>query len=247
MTDTAPKDVLGAVDDEARSRARDMLRTARSASLGTLDAACGAPWVSRVAIATFVEGDVGFFISALAPHQRNLVADGRCSLLVGEPGKGDPLAHARLTLLGRAERLPDGPARDAFRARYRAHNAKSKLYEDLPDFSYWRFRAERVSLNAGFGRAYAPTPADLRVEETLTLGWGAAEPQVLACMNEEHGDAVDACAALAGGEGQGWRLVGLDPEGATLARGDEVRRLRLELPVASVGAIRARLLGLVGH
>jgi putative heme iron utilization protein len=244
MTEDKPRDVLQPVDGKARRLAKELIRTARFAALGTLDAATGAPSVSRVAIATFANGDPGFFISALAAHYPNLVKDSRCSLLVGEPGKGDPLAHARMTLIGKAEKLDSGADRDSFRARYRERNAKSKLYEDLPDFSYWRFRAGRISLNGGFGRAYALAPGDLEIAGDAGQAWDAVEPGVIQHMNEDHSAAVDKYAGLVGGDGVGWRLACIDPEGMDLVRNDDVRRLWFEPPLNGPEEIRERLVTL---
>lgn len=237
------RDVLNPVDDEARRLAKGLVRTARYASLGTIDAASGAPSVSRVAIATFPNGDPGFFISALAAHQQNLTKDQRCSLLVGAPGKGDPLAHPRMTLIGTAHVLEPGPARDSFRARYRHHNAKSKLYEDLPDFSYWQFKATKISLNAGFGRAYALQPTDL-VTADVGDDWDAYEPGVVEHMNSDHASAVDVYAQKAGGNGDGWRLACIDPEGMDILRGDETLRLWFDPPLQATSEIRSRLVSL---
>ena len=244
MNETKPRDVLQPVDDKARRLARDLVRTARYAALGTLDAASGAPSVSRVAVATFANGNPGFFISALAAHHPNLIGDNRCSLLVGEPGKGDPLAHARMTLIGKAEQLAGGPDRDSFRARYRERHAKSRLYEDLPDFSYWRFRPDKVSLNGGFGRAYALAPGDLEIAGDIGREWDAVEPGVIAHMNDDHVSAVETYAGMAGGEGSGWRLACIDPEGMDLVRNDEVLRLWFDPPLKGPGEIRERLVAL---
>lgn len=244
MSEKKPRDVLQPVDEKARRLAKDLVRTARHAALGTVDAASGGPSVSRVAIATFANGDPGFFISALAAHQQNLVKDARCSLLVGEPGKGDPLAHPRMTLIGEAHMLQPGPDRDSFRARYRQRNAKSKLYEDLPDFSYWRFRPQRISLNAGFGRAFALEPGDLALAGQIFEDWDAVEPGVVEHMNADHASAVDVYATKAGGDGKGWQLACIDPEGLDLVRNDDVRRLWFDTPLQSVGEIRPCLVAL---
>lgn len=237
------RDVLQPVDDKARLIAKELVRSARYASLGTIDATLGSPSVSRVAIATFPNGDPGFFISALAAHQQNLTKDQRCSLLVGVPGKGDPLAHPRMTLIGSAQVLEPGPARDSFRSRYRHHNAKSKLYEDLPDFSYWQFKSVKISLNAGFGRAYALDPSDL-LTPSVGEDWDAYEPGVIEHMNSDHASAVDVYASKAGGEGEGWRLACIDPEGLDMLRGDETLRLWFDAPLQSTSEIRAKLVGL---
>lgn len=244
MSEKTPRDVRQPVDDKARRLAKELVRTARYAALGTVDTQTAAPSVSRVALATFVNGDPGFFVSALAAHQQNLVADRRCSLLVGEPGKGDPLAYPRMTLIGAAEMLAAGPVRDAFRGRYRLRNAKSKLYEDLPDFSYWRFKPRCISLNAGFGKAFSLQPDDLVIADVAGEDWQAIEPGVIEHMNADHASAVDVYAKRAGGDGTGWHLACIDPEGMDLVRGDEVRRLWFDPPLQSAGDIRARLVAL---
>lgn len=244
MSEKTSRDVLQPVDPKARRLAKELVRTARHVALGTIDVATGAPSVSRVAIATFTNGDPGFFISALAAHQQNLAKDARCSILAGEPGKGDPLAYPRMTLIGEAEVLRAGPDREAFRGRYRHRNPKSKLYEDLPDFTYWRFRPHRISLNAGFGRAFALEPRDLAIPDDTCAGWTDVEPGVIQHMNADHAGAVDYYARMAGGEGTGWQLACIDPEGLDLVRNDDVRRLWFETPLTSTGDIRACLVAL---
>ena len=93
------KDVLQPVDDSARRLSKTLIRTARQAALGTIDPTDGSPFVSRVSLATAMDGSPVFLISRLSGHFANLESDPRCSLLVGEPGKGDPLAHPRITFL----------------------------------------------------------------------------------------------------------------------------------------------------
>lgn len=244
MTAEKRKDVLQTVDADVRRHVKELVRSARYGALGTLDPETGAPSVSRVALATLPSGEPGFFISALAAHQRNLMADNRCSLLVGEIGKGDPLAHPRMTLIGKAVRLEDGPEKDNFRFRYRTKNAKSKLYQDLPDFSYWKFLTTKASLNAGFGKAYAPTPSDLATVMPNGEDWYQIEAGVIEHMNDDHAGAVDKYASKAGGSGTGWRLACIDPEGLDLVKGDDVLRLWFDTPLHSTREIRPRLVAL---
>ncbi len=235
------KDVLRPVDDEARRLAKTLIRTARFAALGTLEAD-GAPAVSRVSVATAMDGRVGFLISGLSGHFVNLSRDPRCSLLVGEPGKGDPLAHPRLTLIGRARRLIDGAERAHIRARYLMHHPKSALYADFGDFAFWLLEPERASLNGGFGKAFALTPADLLSAAPDDLA--AMEAGAVEHMNTDHADAVDRMAAKAGGEKAGWRLSSLDPEGIDMSRGDHAVRLWFPRPLSSAGEVRGALIDL---
>lgn len=243
MTKQKP-DVLQPVDTDARRLAKTLLRTARFAALGTLDHFDGSPSVSRVALATGMNGDPCFLISGLSSHFGNLEADNRCSLLVGEPGKGDPLAHARMTLIGRAEKLSDGQERTRIKARYLMRHPKSALYADFADFAFWRFRTERVSLNGGFGKAYALTADDIATDLSRVAGLEDAEASAVTHMNEDHGDAVDHYAVQAGGDEAGWRLSCLDPEGLDLARGDRTARLWFETPMTSAADLRPVLVAL---
>ncbi|MFN3868773.1 MAG: HugZ family protein [Hyphomicrobiaceae bacterium] len=236
------KDVLQPVDDEARRQAKALVRSARYAALGTLDPIDGSPAVSRVSLSTAINGDPCFFISRLSGHFGNLEADARCSVLVGEPGKGDPLAHPRMTIIGRASKV-EGDALAAIKSRYLMRHPKAQLYAEFPDFAMWRVTPLRASLNGGFGRAFALSAADLS-----TLGavdeLAASEAGAVAHMNADHSDAVDRYAAKVGAEGTGWRLASLDPEGLDLARGDQMARLWFEKPLASAAELRSVLVAL---
>ena len=240
----AKKDVLQPVDGEARRLAKSLLRTARFASLGTLDKHDASPSVSRVALATAMNGDPCFLISGLSSHFGNLEADGRCSLLVGEPGKGDSLAHPRMTLIGRASKIADGAERERIKARYLMRHPKSALYVDFADFAFWRFASNRISLNGGFGKAYALQPADIATDIRGLDGLESAEASAVSHMNSDHSDAVDHYARLAGAAGTGWRLACLDPEGLDLARGDEAVRLWYASPMTAADQLRPTLVAL---
>ena len=91
-SDPPKKDVLRETDAEARRLAKTLIREARYGALACLEPGSGAPLASRVALAPDISGQPIFLISQLSPHFAALEADPRASLLIGEPGKGDPLA-----------------------------------------------------------------------------------------------------------------------------------------------------------
>lgn len=156
------KTVLLETTGEAISRAKHLIRTARHAVIATLDPKSGRPVATRVGLATDTDGTPIILVSALAAHTPGLRADPRCSLLVGEPGKGDPLAHPRMTLQCNAREIePDSAEEARIAARYLAHNPKAELYARLPDFRYFRLEPVSASLNAGFGKAYALAATDI--------------------------------------------------------------------------------------
>lgn len=141
-------------DDDARGLARDLLRSARHGALGVL--LDGAPFVSRVALAPTNNGPLTL-ISDLAPHTSALRETPRASLMVGEPGRGDPLAHPRLTLAVDASFTAKGDNVDA----YLAAQPKAQLYIGFADFHIVRFALISGHLNAGFGKAYRLASGDL--------------------------------------------------------------------------------------
>lgn len=154
-----PSNGLRAVTPEVMAEVRAMIAGARYGALASLSPQDGWPVATRVGLAVH-EGMPLILISALAAHTAALRADPRCSLLIGEvPDKGDPLAFARVTLKCRAVEMARG---EAVRAAYLRAQPKAELYVDLPDFAFMRLEIESASYNAGFGRAYALTAADLR-------------------------------------------------------------------------------------
>src|SRR6266849_7156956 len=80
--------------------AKQLLRGTRAGTLATLDRNTGHPFASLVNVATDADGSPVILVSRLSTHTANLEADGRTSILLAETGKGDPLAHPRLTVLG---------------------------------------------------------------------------------------------------------------------------------------------------
>lgn len=241
---TSGPGVLRPVDDDARRLAKTLLRTARSGALATLDPAAGGPQVTRTGVSTDSDGTPVVLVSALAAHTAALHADRRCALLLGTPGKGDPLAHPRISLTCGAQFVErDSPEAARIGRRHLAHNDKARLYAALPDFSYVRLDIEAVSLNAGFGRAYALMPGDLVVDHPATAAIAGIEQEEIAHMNGEGAAAVAAIARHFAGAPQGpWKLIGIDAEGIDVADGDDLRRIFFETPPAAAEALRPMLL-----
>ncbi|MEA2839912.1 MAG: hypothetical protein QOF41_1242 [Methylobacteriaceae bacterium] len=225
---------------DARGEAKRLLRTIRAGGLATL-AESGHPFASLVNVATDFDGSPLLLLSRLAVHTANLERDPRCSLLLSQSGKGDPLAHPRLTLIGQAARTAD----EHVRGRFLRRHPKSELYAGFADFSFWRIAVERAHLNGGFARA-----ADFAGDAVLTQLDGAeallsAEEGAVAHMNEDHREALALYATRLLGEPDGpWRATGLDPEGMDLAAGDRSARLRFDATLKAPSELRAVLVAL---
>ena len=219
---------------------KTLLRATRAGSLATIDRNTGHPFASLVNVATDRDGSPLILISRLSTHTANLEADGRAALLLAAAGKGDPLAHPRLTLIGSFARVPRDDRREPrLRRRFLARHPKSELYAGFGDFSFWRLEAVSAHLNGGFARA-----ADLTAADVLTDVAGAedlidAEASAVTHMNSDHAEAVRLYATkLLGAEDGPWQLTGLDPEGLDLARGDATLRLPFPERVTSAEQLR---------
>lgn len=210
--------VLRDTDDEARRLARTLVRGARYMALAVLDPETGFPSASRALTGTDVDGVPVILVSGLSGHTKALIADPRCSLLAGEPGKGDPLAHPRITVQCLAESVArDTPQHARIRQRFLDRHPKASLYADFGDFRFFRITPQGASLNGGFGRAYMLTGSDLVIPEPgITEDWLELQEN-LKNMTEQ----AQAFAAHLGTEnGKPWRFAGVDRAGIDLVAGD---------------------------
>ena len=246
MPGRLPEGARPPADFDPRAVAKTLLRATRAGMLGTLDRNTGHPFASLAIVATDIDGSPVILTSRLSTHTANLEADSRASVLLAETGKGDPLAHPRLTVLGTFARLDRDSAEDArVRRRFLARHPKSELYAGFGDFAFWRMTVASAHLNGGFARA-----ADLTAAEVLTDLSGAdeliaAEEGAVAHMNADHVDAILLYATKLLGEDDGpWRISGLDPDGADLTAGDRTARLPFRERVTSPGALRQVLVAL---
>jgi putative heme iron utilization protein len=111
----------------------------------------GFPYGSLAPFALSSRGAPLLLLSALAAHTKNLLAEARCCLFVGDrSATEDPLAGARASLLGRAARVAPEDQPDA-RARYVARHPRAEAYFQLRDFALWELSVEEARLISGFG------------------------------------------------------------------------------------------------
>lgn len=203
----------------------------------------GYPYGSFVTFA-LLDGEPVFLISTLAEHTRNLLADPRASLLIAETGDGDPLARARVTLLGPCTRLADEAAARA-RAAFCAAHPDAAYYADFRDFGLFGLQVTAVRYIGGYGRMSWVSSDDWRRAAPDPIAPQAAG--ILAHMNEDHAAtlllychaysrAADASAAV---------MTGVDRYGfemsATTAAGPRPIRLGFSQPVTTPDEVRREL------
>ena len=223
---------------DPKAAARKLLREGRSGALATLMPPRQDPYCSLVNVATLPDGAPLLLLSRLALHTRNLLHDPRVSLLLDERKEGDPLEGARVMLQGTVASTADGHAR----GRYLARQPEAEMFVDFADFGFYRMTLEGAHLVAGFGRIVDLTASDLVTDLDDAAALVAAEPEIVAHMNEDHADAVRLYAhALLHAPDGAWRCVGCDPDGLELQLGRTALRLTFPERVTTPGALRQTL------
>jgi putative heme iron utilization protein len=223
--------------------ARTLLRATRTGTLATLDRNTGFPFASLTNVATDTDGAPLILVSKLATHTANLEQDGRASLLLAETGKGDALAHPRLTALGTFTPVAGDSADDArIRRRFLARHPKAGLYAGFADFAFWRMAVVSAHLNGGFARAADLTAADVLTDVSDAADLLEVESSAVAHMNGDHAAACRLYATKLLGAADGeWWCTGVDPDGVDLQLGQTALRLPFPQRVIGPGPLRAML------
>jgi putative heme iron utilization protein len=243
MPGRTPENAPQPADFNPRDAAKTLLRTIRTATLATIDRNGGYPFASLTNVATDVDGAPVVLVSRLATHTANIERDGRASVLLAEIGKGDALAHPRLTVLGTFRRVArDSAEEPRLRRRFLARHPKSELYAGFSDFAFWRMEAISAHLNGGFARAADLTAADVLTDIADAQALIEAEQGAVEHMNNDHAEALRLYATrLLGAPDGDWRCIGIDPEGIDLQQGQTALRLNFPQRIISPDALRTLL------
>jgi heme iron utilization protein len=221
--------------------AKTLIRTANFGSLAVLDPRDGRPYASRISVATDFDCTPVTLISRLSFHTKSLLADARCSLLLGEPGKGDPLAHPRISLSCEAAFLDRGTEEhETASLRFMRRNPKSKLYAGFGDFCFVRLKVRAASLNGGFGQAFEVDGEELLSPESEPLRM--AESKLIEDLNGTRIALVTAFAEKAGLKTAARTSVtGCDTEGMDIVTGGRPARVWFAQTATTVEKVYAGL------
>lgn len=234
---------LRETDEAARRLARILLRSARYAAIAVLDPISGFPSVSRVLVGTDIDGVPTILVSTLSAHTRALVNDERASLLLGEPGKGDPLAHPRLSVQCMARPVAhDHPTHTRLRDRFLERHPKSRLYIDFADFQFFRLEPQVASLNGGFGKAYSFPGNDLVIVSPANKSIAINAKLI---VQDLLGICPNLASVLAGNKTaepkQNWHIYGVDAAGFDMNSGDKLSRYEFAHPVNNQDDIKLNI------
>jgi hypothetical protein len=210
-------------------RCRTLLHVARTGTLSTHSRkAPGFPFGSVAPYGVDELGRPTFLISTMAMHTQNLAGDGRASLLVAQPDwREDPLAGARVTLVGPVARVPDGDV-VSVREDYLARQPNARYWVDFDDFAFYRMDVAELYYVAGFGAMGWVDAEEYRQARPDPLADHAAG--IIEHMNKDHADAlVLYCRAFAATAADEATMTSVDRLGFRVrARiGDDLRGLRI--------------------
>lgn len=176
--------------------ARTLVSIGRIGSLSTHSRKFpGFPFGSMMPYVADELGRLVFFISSMAMHTQNLQQDQRGSLLICQPYvSGDPLAAARMTVLGN---IGEAPA-DEVKELYLSRHENAKVWQDYTDFAYYRMQATGVYFIGGFGVMGWISAEDYEKARPDPLAEAARG--IIQHMNSDHADALRLLAQRFAGE-----------------------------------------------
>ncbi len=237
-------------DFNASRLSRSLLRRSRQGALATLMAGSGDPYCSLVNVASHADGSPILLISRLALHTKNILADGRVSLMLDERVAGDPLEGARIMLAGRAEEA-EGETAKVLRRRYLNAHPSAEAFVDFKDFAFFLIVPAGLHLVAGFGRIIDLEPSQFLTEIGDAGGLLEAEQGAIEHMNEDHREAMNLYATrLLGAEPADWSCTGCDSDGMDMQAGSVTLRLDFRIGIAqNAGAAggRGAVQGMIGN
>jgi heme iron utilization protein len=170
-------------------RARTLVHLGSIGSLSTLSARHpGWPFGSVMPYGLDNRGRPTFLISSMAMHTQNLLRDPRASLLITQAeAHNDPLAVARLTLMGTVARVSQDDLAQV-RDTYLERHPEASMWAVFGDFAWFRMDLTESYLVGGFGvmgwisaEDYDQAAVDPLADMALSL---------LQHMNDDHAEAL---------------------------------------------------------
>lgn len=182
------------------------------------------------------QGRPVIYISHIAQHTRNIIADSRVSLTVVENngGSDDVQAQGRVTCIANAQ--PMGPDEAHARERYFRYFPSARQYDQTHDFAFFRLELVRVRFIGGFGQIYWVEPAEFMVKNPFSA---VQESQIIQHMNKDHSDALRHYCG--GGPAV---MAGIDADGFDVLKSGEKLRFTFETPIRNMEEARQALVAM---
>jgi putative heme iron utilization protein len=225
----------------------DKVRTARELfskkSFGVLSTISldvpGYPFGSVTPYCVDQNGQPIIYISHIAQHTRNIIADPRVSLtVVDEDTNSDDIqARGRVTCVANARHLDESDA-NSVKARYFRYFPSARKYDQTHDFTFYRLELVRIRFIGGFGQIFWLDSGEFVVKNPFSP---AQELQILQHMNDDHADTV---ARYCGGVAA--TMIGIDSDGFDVLLSNKKLRFTFETPIHSLNDARQALISMAG-
>jgi heme iron utilization protein len=234
------------LEPSAAERARTIVAGASRGMMVTIGVEpAGYPFASVVNLVIDDEGRPLTYLSTMAEHTKNVLADARASVLVAEDVQAgaDPLAAGRVTLIGELRSVAIAGARERFLARH-----PEATYIDYGDFGCYRLDIKAVRWVGGFGRMDWVEPGSYAAASPDPLREVA--PSAIGQINADHADALVAVCRVLGGapDVTAAVVVRLDRYGLDLvaeaATGQRTLRIGFCAPLTDVKELRQAMIDL---
>lgn len=223
-------------------KARALLRRSPTGVLSTWSLAMpGFPFGSLAPFAMTLEGRPLLYVSRLAEHTRNLLADARACLTVSDAGTAPAQALGRASVIAEARQASEAE-HAALADRFFALFPEQREYESLGDFGFWWLEPARVRWIGGFGEIAWIERGDWLLPSPE---WQHGEGGIVAHMNGDHGDALAAMArrVFTGTTGD-VSMLACDAEGFHLRVAGVVRRIAFDRRCQTADEVRAEMVRL---
>src|SRR5215813_14998501 len=172
------------------------------------------------------------YISHIAQHTKNILADSRVSLTIVEKRESDDVqAQGRVTCIADARQVARGD--DDVRERYFRYFPSARQYEHTHDFEFFRLELVRVRFIGGFGQIFWVEPSAFMTVNPFSR---TEETRIIQHMNKDHSDALSRY--IGGGPGQ---MAGIDGEGFDVLRTGKKFRIPFTAPVTNMEQARQAL------
>ena len=179
------------------------------------------------------------YISLIAQHTKNIIADSRLSLTVLENngGSDDVQAQGRVTCIANGQPMGDGETHA--RERYFRYFPSARQYDQTHDFAFFRLELVRVRFIAGFGQIYWVEPGEFMTKNPFSA---VQESQIIQHMNNDHRDALRHYCG-----GHSAEMAGIDAEGFDVLKSGKKLRFTFETPIRNMEEARQALVALANR
>src|SRR5215831_9030988 len=147
------------------------------------------------------------YISYIAQHTRNIMADPKVSLTVVEENSNsdDVQARGRVTCIANGRQVDESAENGSVSPRYFRYFPSSRQYERTHDFAFFRLELVRIRFIGGFGQIFWIDPTEFTAKNPFSP---VQELQIVQHMNNDHAGALKRyCGGVAA------TMVGIDSDG----------------------------------